>query len=146
MKNKLEKWQWELSFPNGELRWSPYSACKNSERKDVFFVSFSDMTSALGAGIFVQPIISYLELISIGKNFAKKEQYKIDPTQEWFSAWSRIVLAKFRLTWFIDSTNIKNRTLWNKSWKISSRCANLRFLESATFHQILIFVMWNEIL
>ena len=65
------------------------------------------MTSALGSGIFVQPIISYLELISLrkvfqmhllefnfplllkllmknfsSKNFAKMDSYKIDPTQE----------------------------------------------------------------
>ena len=70
-------------------------------------MTFGEMTSALGSGIFVQPIISYLELISLrkvfqmhllefnfplllkllmknfsSKNFAKMDSYKIDPTQE----------------------------------------------------------------
>ena len=45
-------------------------------------VSFSDMVGALSAGLIIQPIISYLELISLGKSFAKKDQYQIDSTQE----------------------------------------------------------------
>ena len=39
--------------------------CPTKDKKDVWFVTFGDMTSALGSGIFVQPIISYLELISL---------------------------------------------------------------------------------
>ena len=40
------------------------------------------MIGALSAGLIIQPIISYLELISLGKSFAKKDQYQIDATQE----------------------------------------------------------------
>jgi len=43
-------------------------------------VTFGDMIGALSAGLIIQPIISYLELISLGKSFAKK--YQIDATQE----------------------------------------------------------------
>ena len=43
--------------------------CPTKDKKDVWFVTFGDMTSALGSGIFVQPIISYLELISLRTSF-----------------------------------------------------------------------------
>lgn len=56
--------------------------CASHEEPDVWFVSFSDVTEALGAGLIIQPIISYLELISLGKNFAKADHSRVDPTQE----------------------------------------------------------------
>ena len=43
--------------------------CPTKDKKDVWFVTFGDMTSVLGSGIFVQPIISYLELISLRNTF-----------------------------------------------------------------------------
>ena len=55
--------------------------CGNGEEADVWYVEFLDMVAAFGAGLIVQPIISYLEVISLGKNFAKKDHYQIDPTQ-----------------------------------------------------------------
>ena len=48
---------------------------------DVWHVSFSDMIGVIGIGLLVQPIISFLEIISLGKSFAKKKSYQIDPTQ-----------------------------------------------------------------
>ena len=56
--------------------------CKPHEEQDIWFIGFSDVTSALGGGLIIQPIISYLELISLGKNFAKQDHARVDPTQE----------------------------------------------------------------
>ena len=51
------------------------------DKNDVWHVSFSDMIGVIGIGLLVQPIISFLEIISLGKSFAKKKSYQIDPTQ-----------------------------------------------------------------
>ena len=40
------------------------------------------MTASKNLKNLKKPIISYLELISLGKSFAKKDQYQIDATQE----------------------------------------------------------------
>ena len=56
-------------------------ACGNGDVVDVWHVSFSDMIGVIGIGLLVQPIISFLEIISLGKSFAKKKGYQIDPTQ-----------------------------------------------------------------
>ena len=40
------------------------------------------MISALGSGVLLQPIVNYLEIISLGKTFSQKNGYVIDPTQE----------------------------------------------------------------
>lgn len=56
--------------------------CGGGDFLDVWHVSFSDMIGVIGIGLLVQPIISFLEIISLGKSFAKKKGYQIDPTQE----------------------------------------------------------------
>ena len=45
-------------------------------------VTFSDIQSALGTGLFIIPLMAYLESISIAKGFAVKNNYKVDATQE----------------------------------------------------------------
>ena len=53
---------------------------------DVWFVTYGDMIRCLGAGLVIQPIVSFLQTISLAKSFAKKPpQYQIDPTQEFIS-------------------------------------------------------------
>ena len=59
-------------------------------RRDVWFVSFSDIITCLGAGLVIQPIVSFLQTISLAKSFAKKPpQYQIDPTQVSFRSFLR---------------------------------------------------------
>ena len=53
------------------------------------------MVGALSAGLIIQPIISYLELISLGKSFAKKDQYQIDSTQEMVALGASNLLNSF---------------------------------------------------
>ncbi|CAG5080461.1 Oidioi.mRNA.OKI2018_I69.PAR.g9600.t1.cds [Oikopleura dioica] len=48
-------------------------------------VTTSAIFSAIGTGFIVVPIVNYLEVISLGKAFAKKEKYTIDPTQEFIA-------------------------------------------------------------
>ena len=56
--------------------------CKEGEMDDVWFVSFGDMMSQLGAGIIIQPIVSFLQHIALAKSFSKKPpQYQVDTTQ-----------------------------------------------------------------
>ena len=56
--------------------------CKEGETEDVWFVSFGDMMSQLGAGIIIQPIVSFLQHIALAKSFSKKPpQYQVDTTQ-----------------------------------------------------------------
>ena len=45
-------------------------------------VTFSDIQSALSTGLFIIPLMAYLESISIAKGFAVKNNYKVDATQE----------------------------------------------------------------
>lgn len=48
-------------------------------------VTTSAIFSAIGTGFIVVPIVNYLEVISLGKAFAKKERYTVDPTQEFIA-------------------------------------------------------------
>jgi len=60
-----------------------YETCGNStEITETVYIDFMMMAKALGTGILVQPIISYLEIISLAKTFARKDGYLIDATQE----------------------------------------------------------------
>jgi len=56
--------------------------CQDDEFPDVWFVSFSEAISAINIGLVILPVIAFLSLISIGKNFAKQKKYQIDSTQE----------------------------------------------------------------
>lgn len=46
------------------------------------YISFLDILKALSSGLFIIPLMAYLESISIAKGFAIKNEYKIDATQE----------------------------------------------------------------
>ena len=41
----------------------------------------SEAISAINIGLVILPVIAFLSLISIGKNFAKQKKYQIDSTQ-----------------------------------------------------------------
>ena len=41
----------------------------------------SEALSAINIGLVILPVIAFLSLISIGKNFAKQKKYQIDSTQ-----------------------------------------------------------------
>ena len=41
----------------------------------------SEAISAINLGLVILPVIAFLSLISIGKNFAKQKKYQIDSTQ-----------------------------------------------------------------
>ena len=60
--------------------------CKDGEMEDVWFVSFGDMMSQLGAGIIIQSIVSFLQHVALAKSFSKIEAYQIDTTQAGFLA------------------------------------------------------------
>ena len=51
----------------------PSLNCKEGEIEDVWCVSFGDIMSQLGAGIIIQPVVSFLEHIALAKSFAKRE-------------------------------------------------------------------------
>ena len=63
----------------------PGDLCDDAEgcyKEDMWYVSYEDMIRCLGAGLLIQPIVSFLQTISLAKSFAKKPpQYQIDPTQ-----------------------------------------------------------------
>ena len=65
------------------------------------------MIGVIGIGLLVQPIISFLEIISLGKSFAKKKSYQIDPTQ---------VSLKFLKINFIMKNLGNGRTWFLKYW------------------------------
>ena len=46
------------------------------------------MFGALGSGLFIIPLMAYLESISIAKGFSIKNDYKVDATQELVSLYS----------------------------------------------------------
>ena len=52
--------------------------------EDVWFVSFGDMMSQLGAGIIIQSIVSFLQHIALAKSFSKIKVYQVDTTQVGF--------------------------------------------------------------
>ena len=58
--------------------------CKDGEMEDVWFVSFGDMMSQLGAGIIIQSIVSFLQHIALAKSFSKIKVYQVDTTQVGF--------------------------------------------------------------
>ena len=74
-------------------------------KRDVWFVSFGDIITCLGAGLIIQPIVSFLQTISLAKSFAKKPpQYQIDPTQVSFSSvfWRKCLFRSlFLLAWLM---------------------------------------------
>ena len=69
----------------------------------MWFVSYEDMIRCLGAGLIIQPIVSFLQTISLAKSFAKKPpQYQIDPTQviSVFISRNKFVKKGIYLVWF----------------------------------------------
>ena len=61
--------------------------CTDDQKPDVWFVSFNDIWIELGAAIFVQTIISFLEHISISKTLARMPPASpLEQSQE-FVAW-----------------------------------------------------------
>ena len=113
-------------FKLGEYDFGNFT-CKNGETEDVWFVSFGDMMSQLGAGIIIQPIVSFLQHIALAKSFSKKPpQYQVDTTQVQI----RIKQPRIKITLFSGTICIWNCSncelicFWNHSDHFSSVSCN----------------------
>ena len=77
-------------------------------------VTFSDIQSALGTGLFIIPLMAYLESISIAKGFAVKNNYKVDATQELVRLWAKV--HGLLSNWTVQKTECGDLT-WSKRRK-----------------------------
>ncbi|CAI9716179.1 sodium-independent sulfate anion transporter-like isoform X1 [Octopus vulgaris] len=57
--------------------------------------STSEILSDIGPGFIIIPILGILETIAIGKAFARKNHYKLDPTQEFIALGAANVISSF---------------------------------------------------
>eukprot|EP00106_Octopus_bimaculoides_P019619 XP_014787061.1 PREDICTED: sodium-independent sulfate anion transporter-like [Octopus bimaculoides] len=57
--------------------------------------STSEILSDIGPGFIIIPILGILETIAIGKAFARKNHYKLDPTQEFIALGAANVFSSF---------------------------------------------------
>ncbi|GAB1598048.1 sodium-independent sulfate anion transporter-like [Argonauta hians] len=57
--------------------------------------TISDIVSDIGPGFIIVPILGILETIAIGKAFARKNHYKLDPTQEFIALGVANIFSSF---------------------------------------------------
>ena len=71
-----------FNFPKMSYSYNYSDVVNGTTDLKEFQVSFFDIISTLSSGLFIIPLMAYLESISIAKGFAIKNNYKIDATQE----------------------------------------------------------------
>ena len=102
------------AFPGLHLPQFSYSYNSSSTENETFSVGFSDIVSTLGTGLFIIPLMAYLESISIAKGFAIKNDYKVDATQE---------LVRFEFRW--NCLVIKLKLKFIQNIKVAIGLSNL---------------------
>ena len=92
---------------------------ETTQEPEEFHVGPMMIISKLSIGLFIIPLMAYLESIAIAKGFAIKNGYKVDPTQELVSRKS--VKITYHLLGGTSTTKIKFKPLFVFSSQLASQ-------------------------